>query len=155
MGTAIAIQAIVEVPVLFCFSKIVRHIRPDRLMVISAAGFVLKAIMYTVSDSMAMIYLTQLTQMASFAIFASASVYYTAEIIPEKDQVTGQACMTGVFAAGTVIGSLTGGWLLQYAGLSRMLCSNIAVSVLGAVLAEVSLRWQHIYAASCLTGRSH
>lgn len=140
LGAALAVQAVVEVPVLFCFSKIVKYIHPDKLMVLSATGFVLKAVSYAVSGNIMMIYLAQLTQMVSFAIFASASVYYTAEMISREDQATGQACMTGMLAAGTVLGSLTGGWVLQYMGLSQMLCLNIAVSVLGVILAAMSVR---------------
>ena len=117
-----------------------KYIHPDKLMVLSAAGFVLKAVSYAVSGNIMMIYLAQLTQMVSFAIFASASVYYTAEMISREDQATGQACMTGMLAAGTVLGSLTGGWVLQYMGLSQMLCLNIAVSVLGVILAAMSVR---------------
>jgi PPP family 3-phenylpropionic acid transporter len=139
LGIAMAIQAIVEVPVLFSFSKLVKRVRPGILMLTASVGYAVKALLYAVSGSMLMLYLTQTTQMFSFAIFASASVYYTSQSISEEDQTTGQAYMGSMMSAGMVVGSLLGGWLLQLAGIATMLIANLIVSLLGVIFAVISV----------------
>lgn len=140
LGITMAIQAVVEIPILFSFSKLIKHFRPTSLMLIAAIGFTLKAMLYAVSGNIPMIYLTQFTQMCSFAIFASASVYYTSERIAKEDQITGQAYMTSMIAAGTVLGSLIGGWVLEFSDITTMLAVNVVISMFGVLLAIVSAK---------------
>ena len=140
LGIALAIQAIVEVPVLFSFSKLLKRFRARSLMLVAAFGFALKALLYALSVSVLMVYMIQFTQMISFAIFASASVFYTAEVIAEEDQTTGQAFMTSMMTAGSVIGSLIGGWILELRGVRAMLSVNVLIAALGVAFAFVSVR---------------
>ncbi len=140
LGVALAIQAIVEVPVLFGFSKLLKRFSPKGLMLTAGIGFALKALMYALSGSVSMIYLIQFTQMISFALFASASIFYTSESIAKEDQTTGQAFMTSMMAAGTVLGSLSGGWLLELSGVTTMLSVNVIIAMLGVGFALISVR---------------
>ena len=140
LGIALAIQAVVEVPVLFGFSRLLKHFRPKTLMLIAAAGFALKALMYALSGSVSMIYMIQIAQMLSFAIFASASVYYTSEAIPKEDQASGQAYMTSMMTVGTVLGSLSGGWMLELSGMTTMLSINVIIAMVGVGFALISVK---------------
>ncbi len=140
LGIALAIQAVVEVPVLFGFSRLLNHFRPKTLMLIAAAGFALKALMYALSGSVSMIYMIQIAQMLSFAIFASASVYYTSEAIPKEDQASGQAYMTSMMTVGTVLGSLSGGWMLELSGMTTMLSINVIIAMVGVGFALISVK---------------
>ena len=140
LGIALAIQAVVEVPVLFGFSRLLKHFRPKTLMLSAAVGFALKAFMYAVSGSVSMIYLIQRAQMLSFAIFASASVYYTSEAIPKEDQASGQAYMTSMMTVGTVLGSLSGGWILELSGMTTMLSVNVIIAMVGVGFALISVK---------------
>ena len=137
-GITIAIQAIVEVPVLFIFSFLLKKTTSRTLMVVAAFGYGIKALGYALSGSILAIYLLQFTQMLSFALYASASVYYTIDVIKKEDQITGQALMTSVLAIGTVIGSLTGGWVLDHYGINSMLWVNVFISGAGIILAVIS-----------------
>ena len=138
-GIAIAIQAVVEVPVLFAFTAIMKKINVQRIMLISVVGYGVKAIWYAVAGSVLAIYLVQFTQMISFALFASASVYYVMKEIDREDQVTGQALMTSIMAIGTVIGSFTGGVLIDQYGMKAMLTVNVFVALAGIILAFISV----------------
>ena len=140
LGIALAIQAVVEVPVLFGFSRLLKHFRPKTLMLSAAVGFALKAFMYALSGSVSMIYLIQIAQMLSFAIFASASVYYTSEAIPKEDQASGQAYMTSMMTVGTVLGSLSGGWILELSGMTTMLSVNVIIAMVGVGFALISVK---------------
>lgn len=140
LGIALAIQAVVEVPVLFGFSKLLKHFRPISMMLTAAIGFALKALMYAISTSVLMVYIIQIAQMISFALFVSASVFYTSEIIAKEDQTTGQAYMTSMIAVGTVLGSLAGGWILELSGMTAMLSVNVVIAMVGVGFALISVK---------------
>ena len=135
LGNAMFIQAVVEIPVLFTFSYIMKKIKVGSLMIIAALGYVLKAVMYFSSVNIAMIYITQLSQICSFAILAAASVYFTGMVVDHKDQTTGQAFMSGMVSAGTVLGSLFGGVIIDHMGMRALLSVNILLSVIGTGIA--------------------
>lgn len=140
LGITMAAMAVSELPVLFGFTKIMKRIAVDKLMVVAGFGFLLKAVLYVFAGSMTAIYLIQLTQMISFAILAVGTVYYTARQIEVADQTTGQALVISVKILGVVIGSLTGGPILELAGIRTLLFVNVVVALTGLVLAFVSVR---------------
>ena len=91
-----------------------------------------------------MIYITQLSQICSFAIMAAASVYFTGTAVREEDHATGQSFMSGMMSAGTVLGSLFGGAILDYMGMRALLSVNILLSVIGTGIAIYSVRMMRI-----------
>ena len=86
------------------------------------------------------IYNTQLSQICSFAILAAASVYFTGMVVDHKDQTTGQAFMSGMVSAGTVLGSLFGGAIIDHMGMRAMLSVNIFITIAGLFIAVCSVR---------------
>ena len=144
LGTAMFIQAVVEIPVLFTFSFIMKKIKVGNLMIIACGGYILRAVLYFVSVNIGMIYITQLSQICSFAIMAAASVYFTGTAVREEDHATGQSFMSGMMSAGTVLGSLFGGAILDYMGMRALLSVNILLSVIGTGIAICSVRMMRI-----------
>lgn len=144
LGTAMFIQAVVEIPVLFTFSFIMKKIKVGNLMIIACAGYILRAVLYFMSVNIGMIYITQLSQICSFAIMAAASVYFTGTAVREEDHATGQSFMSGMMSAGTVLGSLFGGAILDYMGMRALLSVNILLSVIGTGIAIYSVRMMRI-----------
>ena len=140
LGRAMFIQAIVEIPVLFTFSFIMKKIKVGNLMILAGVGYIIKAVLYFASGNMGMIYITQFSQIISFAIIAAASVYFTGMVVNEKDQTTGQAFMSGMMSAGTVLGSLFGGAILDYVGVRALLSVNILLTLIGTSIAICSVR---------------
>ena len=80
-------------------------------------------------------YVIQITQIFSFAIFASASVYYTGAVIKEKDRTTGQALMASCIVCGNFIGSIIGGPIIDLFGVKMLLIVNIVIGVAGMCIA--------------------
>ena len=140
LGRAMFIQAIVEIPVLFTFSFIMKKIKVGNLMILAGVGYIIKAVLYFASGNMGMIYITQFSQIISFAIIAAASVYFTGMVVNEEDQTTGQAFMSGMMSAGTVLGSLFGGAILDYVGVRALLSVNILLTLIGTSIAICSVR---------------
>ncbi|QRV02732.1 MFS transporter [Arcanobacterium phocisimile] len=140
LGSALALQAAVEIPVLFGFSVLMRYFAMKNLMLVASFGYVVRALMYLATSTIPMLYVTQLTQMCSFAILAAASVYYTGIYIEEADQNTGQAFMTSMMPASTVLASLAGGSILEYASMTSLLVFNLLVTVCAVGIAVISVR---------------
>lgn len=138
LGTTMAIQAVVEVPVLFCFAFLIKKISASKLMIIASIGYVVKAVLHFAAGSVSVIYIIQLAQMVSFAIFASASVYYTGDIIEEEDRTTGQSVMASCIVMGNVIGSFVGGVAIDKFGVKEMLIVNMAMAAVGCLIAMVA-----------------
>lgn len=138
LGVAIALAAVMELPVMFGFSRIARRWSAGSLLTIAGMAFVAKGVWYLMAGSVWGILAAQILQMFSFALFASASVYYAEESMEEQDKVTGQACMSCTITAGTVLGNLVGGWVLDACGVGILLAVALGMAVTGAVLAGVS-----------------
>jgi len=145
LGIALAIQAVVEMPVLFVFSRLIKRFRSKTLMLIAATGFAFKALMYALSGSVSMIYVIQFAQMFSYAIFASASVYYTSEMVSKEDQTTGQAYLASMMGVGAVLGSLSGGWMLELSGMNTMLSINVVIALVGVGFALISVKSKRLF----------
>lgn len=140
LGKAMFIQALVEMPVLFTFSYLMKRIRVGTLMIVAGVGYLIRAIMYLLSSSVVMIYVTQLSQICSFAIIAAAYVYFTGLVVEHEDLTTGQAFMSGMMSAGTVLGSLFGGTILDRSGVKTLLTVNIFITIVGLCIAAYSIR---------------
>ena len=134
LGRLLAIAAITEIPVMFLFSRIVKHVKSSALLVVSSIFFILKAFGYFAAGNIALMTIAAVMQMGSFAIYIPASVYYVNEVMEERDKFKGQALMTGTNTLGGVIGSLLGGFLIDQAGVSVMNLAGLVMAVSGAVL---------------------
>ena len=135
LGVAMALAAVLELPVMFGFSRIIRRWRADTLLAVAGCAYALKAAVYLAAGSVAAIIAAQLLQTFSFALYAAASVYYAEATMAPCDKVTGQACISCTITVGAVLGNLLGGWVLDLAGLRPMLYMAFGMAAAGAALA--------------------
>lgn len=140
MGTAFSIEAIMELPVMFGFYKLIKKISADNLMVVAGAAFTLKALTYLLAASVTALYLAQILQMFSNAVFVLASVYYANKKMAPEDMVTGQSYMTASISIGAVLGNFLGGQVLSAAGLHLMLVFAFLLAAAGAVIVFTGIR---------------
>lgn len=141
MGTAFSIEAVMELPVMFGFYKLIKKISADSLMIVSAAAFTLKAVTYLSAASVTALYLAQILQMFSNAVFVLASVYYADKKMAPEDQVTGQSCMTASISIGAVLGNLLGGQILSVTGLRGMLLTGVLLAAAGSAIMAAGIRF--------------
>ncbi len=134
MGTAFAIAAVLELPVMLNFTKLSKKFHNGPLLKISGLFFTLKAFFTFIAPSISMLYVAQSFQMLSYAIFVPGSIYYVSQVISKNDQVKGQAFTTAAMTLGGVGGSLIGGFLLTQGSLSVMLLSGTVLSGVGSLL---------------------
>lgn len=134
MGNAIFFAAVLELPTMALFNKMKEKISCKNLIMISSVAFTAKHIVTYFSTSVAMIYLAQIIQIAGYALFTPASVYYVSRLVDKKDMVKGQALVTGAITVSGVFASLSGGILIDTLGVSPMLLIGSIVSIIGTIL---------------------
>lgn len=140
MGTAFSIEAIMELPVMFGFYKLIKKVSADNLMIVAGTAFTLKALTYLLASSVTALYLAQILQMFSNAIFILASVYYADKKMAPEDKVTGQSYMTASISIGAVLGNFLGGQVLNAAGLHLMLLFAFLLAAAGTLIVVIGVK---------------
>ena len=134
MGVVLAVAGVLELPVMFAFSFLVKRFSSYHLLLLSGIGFVGKSILYLTATSVLMIYAAQVLQLISYALFASVSVYYSNEVMDRSNKLRGQALVGSSVTIGAVIGGLMGGMVIQSFSVRMMLAAGVVTAVVGAVI---------------------
>lgn len=137
LGVTLSIAAALELPIMFAFSILAKKFPIRKLLIFSGIMFSFKSVAYLLATNVMGIYLTQLLQPFSYAVFASASVYYAQELMDEENKLRGQSLVTSAITLGAVFGNLIGGFVLQLSGVITMLYVGVAMAVLGAIVVLV------------------
>lgn len=140
MGFTFSLAAALELPTMLLFSVIVRRLKCGTLLKAASVFLTCKAIGIAVAGSVSGVYLAQLFQPLSYAIFIPASVYYTDKVICAKDRVKGQSMMVTTTIMGGVTGSLLGGFLLEFIDISHLLMVACGISALGTAFILLNIQ---------------
>lgn len=133
MGVALAIAAIIEIPVLFLYTRLKGNVSSKIFLTISGIAFFTRATLLIFSQNILEIYLIQCIQLFDYGLMAASRVYYVDETVGKKYETTGQAYMTATETVGIVLGSVLGGFLMQSLGIDSVLCVGAFVSFVGMV----------------------
>lgn len=134
LGTTFAIAAVFEIPIMFGFSYIIAKFKSHSLLKVAAIFFIFKGLIYFFTGSVAGIYFAQTLQVFSFALFASASVYYAKEKMSPKDMVKGQTLAASTITIGSVIGNLSGGLIVKNLGSQANVIYGLIVLIIAALI---------------------
>lgn len=137
-GTALMIAAVLELPVMFLFTSIVKKIRCELLLLASCVFMTVRLLLSLVLPGAIGLYIAQSAQMLGFAMFAVSSVYYAGSVIPKRDVVKGQTYLGTANTLGCMLAFALGGTLIDAVGVNGMMLACIAVSALGCILAACS-----------------
>ncbi len=139
-GVIIALAAVLELPVMFGFSALLKRASSAFWFGASGAGYVLRGLGALLTGSVAAYGCAQIFQMFSWAMISVASVNFVRESIAEEDATGGQAFLTLSYTTAMAAGSLGGGLLLQLAGIRAMLLLAVLFAVMGAVILRRGIR---------------
>ena len=116
------------------FKRIKRHFSCQLLLKIASIGFTLKIALCWLASSVTMLFIAQLFQIVSFALFLPGMVYFTGEIMSRGESIKGQALFTTMITLTTIFSSLLGGWILDIAGAKMLTFIATIATAAGAVL---------------------
>ncbi|AMB98655.1 hypothetical protein AWM75_00990 [Aerococcus urinaehominis] len=131
MGTAFALAAFIEVPVMVSYAWLSRRFSLRQLLMTSAIFFLVKAIITAFATGVPGIMLAQATQMLAFGIYTTVSVYYTNTVMAKQDMVKGQAMLATAQTIGNVLGSLVGGMIINHFSTQMALYFCIICCIFG------------------------
>lgn len=134
MGFSLGLAAALELPAMIGFSFIVKKIKVQTLLRISAVSFTAKALVMTLATNPGMIYAAQIIQMTAFALYIPSSVYYVGHLFKNSDMNKGQSMSTMTLTVGSFFSSLFTGYLIDKYSLNTMMWISLAVSVVGTVI---------------------
>ena len=133
-GLILGVQALVEIPVMFGFSRMLKVVKAHNWMRICAFFYVLKSIGTYASTSVGSHVAVQFLETGSYAVMVVCGLYYVNSIMRTEDCVKGQSYMGISTTVANVAASWIGGILLDLYGVSTMLILGIIVAVIGTVI---------------------
>lgn len=134
MGRILSVMAALEIPTMVMFDRIKKHFSCQLLLKIAAMGFAIKIAICWLANSVVMLYVGQIFQLVSFALWLPSIVYFTDEIMSRGEAIKGQALFTTMVTATTIASSLLGGWILDGLGPKMLTFIATIVTAAGAVL---------------------
>lgn len=139
MGRILSLMAFLEIPTLIFFDQLHRKLSYQMMLKIGAVGFTLKIVLCFLADSVTLIFVAQLLQLVSFALFLPAMIHYIDEIMSRGEAIKGQALFTTMITITTIFSSLTGGLLLDYCGVKILTLTASLVTGAGALTIILAL----------------
>ncbi len=134
-----SIGALLELPTMFLFYKILEKVSVKKLFLFASIMYVVRAlIVFTAQDTTA-IYVSVILQMLTFAIIIPASVHLADSIVDNEDKYEAQAFMGATLTIGLIFANLLGGNILHWFDINILLASLLFFAVMGCIFAFSSL----------------
>lgn len=134
MGRILSLMAALEIPTMVFFNRIKERFSCRLILKAAAVGFTAKIAVCWLADSVFMLYVGQVFQLVSFALWLPGIVYFTDEIMSKGEAIKGQALFTTMVTATTIFSSLLGGWILDMAGAKMLTFIATLATAAGAAL---------------------
>ena len=134
MGVCSFIAAIVELPPMFLFAKLLRRWRCSTLLKLSCVMFSVKMLCCWAAPGVWVLYIAQTVQMIAFGLYIPASVQYVNEVVAPADRVKGQALVTSTTTLSSIAASFLCGFMMDNLGVSATMLISAAVSAVGALI---------------------
>lgn len=139
VGISNSLAAVLELPVMFFFIKILDKADAKKLIIIASLFYIVRSIMICFAQDIVIIYLSQILQMLTFALIVPASVHLTNDMIEDNDQYEVQAFLGATVTVGLIFANFIGGNVLQLYGIDVLLQVLVLLTVLGSVFALITL----------------
>lgn len=142
MGAVAAVGAIMEVPAMVCFDKIIRHFSYRTLLVVASVFFLIKMVMFLLAGNLIVIYLAYLNQILGYGLIFPAMVGFIDNIMHHREAVRGQAVFTMAMTIGQVLGMVIGGrildlWSVHALLLLSTILTTVAVAIFMLIIKKV------------------
>ena len=136
MGTAMAIAAATELPMMFVYGRLTERtgFSDAAFITISGLFYIFRGVLFVMAGSVGMIFFIQAFQGVSYGLLAVSRSNYANKCMDAEDQSTGQSLAAMTESIGALAGSLAGGLLIASAGVRVMLMAAAAAAVAGTLI---------------------
>ncbi len=140
MGMLAMYVAVLELPAMFLFERLLRRFGCGRLLRCAAVCFAAKNLLVLAAGSLGTLYGAMSLQLGAFALFIPASVRYAGELSGPDDANRAQAYVTAMCTVGSVCASGFGGVLIDALGLRAAIGAAAVCSCAGAVIMTLGVK---------------
>jgi PPP family 3-phenylpropionic acid transporter len=139
VGIAWAFGAAIEVPLMYAFPRIGGRFGTERLVVVGAAAFALRALLASfATDPVALVLIGPLEGLGFACVFVGGVTVLAARA-PAGLQGTAQGLFSASAGLATIIGSIGGGAVAGAVGIPGLFAVDAAFGLLGAALLALAL----------------
>lgn len=140
MGAVAAVGAIMEVPAMVCFDKIIKHFSYRTLLVVASVFFLSKVVMFLFAGSLIVIYLAYLNQILGYGLIFPAMVGFIDNIMDKREAIRGQAVFTMAMTIGQVLGMIIGGRILDLLSVHALLILSTVLTAIAVLIFSLVIR---------------
>ena len=143
MGIATALAALLEMSAMIAFPYLLKLRDCKFWFKMSGFFFMLKSLLTLMVKSIPAFYAVQFIQPFGWGLLAVSSVYYINELMDENDKIKGQGFYSMTFTIGSIVSSVTGGYLIDRFSVNIMLVVAVAAGLIGSLILffnKVSMR---------------
>lgn len=134
LGVANAIAAVVEIPIMFLMTKLMKRVKLTKLILLATFFYVIRGFIYTIPNMVA-IYIAQVLQMFTYAIVIPATVYLSDEMMHAEDKNKGQVFVGLAVTMGFITGIFVGGQFIAIGGTTLLKIGCIVIAILSFIFA--------------------
>ena len=139
LGTAITLSAMTELPAMILFARFSRKGLGLRLFLVSIWFWMLKDVLTLLAPSPQVLYVVQLLNFASVAVYVPGMMVYMRHILPEGQLLRGVTLAGTATTLGALAATLLGGWLMDAIGVRGALAVVQGFAACGTVLLTLAL----------------
>ena len=135
IGLAWAIAAASEIPTFILLYRFMHRYHELSLLFIISCIYVVRWMVYALTDDPLMILILQAAHSITFAAFWIVAVQYVDRLVPAHLRSTGQSLLSAVFLGlAGLVGGLVGGWLYDQSGGMAMYMFAVGLTVISSIL---------------------
>ncbi len=140
MGMLTMYVAVLELPTMFLFDRLLKRFSCGGLLRFAAVFFAVKNLLVFAAGSLGGVYGGMTLQLLGYALYIPASVRYAGELSGPGDANRAQAYVTAMSTLGSVCASGFGGVLIDAVGVRAALGVTSASAVLGALVMVLGVK---------------
>lgn len=140
MGFMNGFMALIEIPVIFFYSRITRGFRTSAVLKFALILFTAKAAAIAAAGSVTTLAASLLFQAPSFGLYTGAIVLYVDETITHEDSAKAQSLAFSVTMLGSVFASTISGRMFDVMPVSTVMWIACAVCAAGSILAYMGVQ---------------
>ena len=134
VGGVNAFMALMELPAMFLYERLLRRVSCPATIRIAAVAFALKGLSIALAPNLPALYGAHVFQALSFALITPALVRYVDLYIADKDSAKGQSVSSAMTSLGAIFASSLGGIMFDHMSVTETLLVGAAAAAVGAAV---------------------
>jgi MFS transporter, PPP family, 3-phenylpropionic acid transporter len=130
VGSAWAIGALVEIPIMSAYPWLTARLGAERLLILGAAAFAVRVLVLALATDPLLATASMALHGIGFALVLVGGVTYVARHAPPATAATAQGVLSAiVFSVAMILGPAVGSWVADAAGVSAMFIVSLVLSL--------------------------